>query len=362
MITAGKTVITVNLGERSHKIIIEEGVLGRLGDIIRENIDNITGCIVVTNSTIDNLYGACVQDSLERYSPQKVIVQEGEDAKTWVQAGLLIGSILKKGLDRRGLIVALGGGSVGDLAGFVASIYLRGVRIVQVPTTILGMLDSSIGGKTAVNHDDGKNLVGSFYQPSLVVSDPSVLRSLPKRETSSGLSEAVKYGVIADESLFKLLESKQNKLLNIDTYELSKVISICASIKAGYVEADERDDKGIRNALNYGHTVGHAIETVTGHQINHGEAVAIGMVAESQVAMSQGLLTKNDYERQLSLLTGLGLNIKLHSVNLCQVIEYMRRDKKAISGKIRLVLPTGIGSKPILRMVPEKEILKTLEE
>lgn len=227
--------------------------------------------------------------------------------------------------------------------------------MVQVPTTLLGQVDSGVGGKTAVNHSAGKNLIGSFHQPSLVVCDTELLSTLPKRELRSGLAEVAKYGVITDSILFKGLEVEAERLLAADTNALRWVVARCVAVKARYVKADERDDKGIRAMLNYGHTLGHAVETLSNHSISHGEAVAIGMVAASRVALSLGLLKQADLERQIALLEILGLPTET-PYGIAEVLPLMMRDKKAEHGSIRLVLPTGIGSEPVVKGVSEAEI------
>lgn len=346
---------TVHLGEGSYHVLAGGGLLGRLGEAIHEYIPDVTGCILVTSPSVDRLYGAQAMTALEALHPGKVIIPEGEEAKTWDAAGELLGALIKHGLDRRGVVVALGGGSVGDSAGFAASTYMRGVRVVQAPTTLLGQVDSGVGGKTAVNHAAGKNLIGSFHQPALVACDTGLLSTLPRRELRSGLAEVAKYGVISDATLYGGVEAEAEKLQSADADALRWVIARCVAAKARYVESDERDERGIRAALNYGHTVGHAVETLSGHTIRHGEAVAIGMVAASRVAVSLGLLRRADLERQIVLLESLGLHIEA-PYGVDEVIPLMRRDKKAEHGSIRLVLPTGIGSEPAVRVVSEAEI------
>lgn len=293
--------------------------------------------------------------TLNALHPGKITIPEGEEAKTWDAAGELLGSLIKHGLDRKSIVIALGGGSVGDSAGFAASIYMRGIRVVQVPTTLLGQVDSSIGGKTAINHPAGKNLIGTFHQPNLVACDTGLLATLPRRELLSGLAEVVKYGVIADAKLYVGVEAEAEKLLGADTYFLHWVVARCVAAKARLVESDERDERGVRAALNYGHTMGHAVETLSGHSIRHGEAVAIGMVAASRVAVALGLLMKPDLERQLALLRRLGLPTE-SPYGIDEVIPLMRRDKKSEQGSIRLVLPRGIGDEPLIRAVSEAEI------
>ncbi len=346
---------TVHLGGRSYPVLVGGGLLGRLGEAIDEHLSDVTGCVVVTSPSVEKLYGGRAITALEALSPGLVVVPDGEEAKTWGEAGKLLGDLIKHGLDRRGVVVALGGGSVGDSAGFAASIYMRGVRVVQVPTTLLGQVDSGVGGKTAVNHPAGKNLMGSFHQPGLVACDTGLLATLPKRELRSGLAEAAKYGVISDAILYRGVEVEAEKLLSADADALRWVVTRCVTAKARYVEADERDEKGIRAALNYGHTVGHAVETLSDHTIRHGEAVAIGMIAASRIAVNLGLLKQPDLERQITLLEALELPAE-SPYGVDEVIPLMRRDKKAEHGSIRLVLPTGIGTEPEVRVVSEAEI------
>ncbi len=347
---------TIHLGERTYPVFVGYGLLGRLGEVIDEYLDGVTGCVVVTSPSVDALYGGEAMAALESLHPAKVIVPEGEDAKTWESAGNLLGALIEHGLNRRGVVVALGGGSVGDSAGFAASIYMRGIRLIQVPTTLLGQVDSGIGGKTAVNHSYGKNLIGSFHQPSLVACDTAMLSTLPARELRSGLAEVAKYGVIADASLFKHLEDGSKKL----DLDLRWVVSRCAAAKAHYIEADERDTRGIRSALNYGHTFGHAVETLSRHSIRHGEAISIGMSIASRVTVSLGVLRRADLERQIALLAALGLPTEAPCA-IEDLLPLTRRDKKADGILTRLVLPTGIGSEPVVRSTSEEEIVAALE-
>ena len=346
---------TVRLGGRGYPVLAGGGLLDRLGEAIAEYIPDATGCVLVTSPQVDALYGARAMAALESLHPGKVTIPEGEEAKTWDATGELLGSLIGQGLDRKGVVVALGGGSVGDSAGFAASLYMRGIRVVQVPTTLLGQVDSGVGGKTAVNHPAGKNLIGTFHQPSLVACDTGLLSTLPRRELLSGLAEVVKYGVIADAKLYVGVEAEAEKLLSADPEALRWVVARCVAAKARLVESDERDERGVRAALNYGHTMGHAVETLSGHSIRHGEAVAIGMVAASRVAVALGLLKKPDLERQLTLLERLGLPTE-SPYGVDEVIPLMRRDKKAERGSIRLVLPTGIGGEPAISTVSEAEI------
>jgi len=351
----------VRLGDRGYKIYVGAGLSGRLGEVVAASKPEATGCVVVTSPPIEGLYGEAVAASLKRLSPRTLLVPDGEEAKHWDSAGTLLGGFLDAGLDRNGVVVALGGGAVGDLAGFAASIYMRGVAVVQVPTTLLAMVDSSIGGKTAVNHAKGKNMVGSFHQPTAVVSDPLLLRSLPVREVRSGLGEVVKHGVIADEALFRYVEKNTGRILGLDPECMSRVVGRNASIKAGYVEKDERDAKGVRAVLNYGHTLGHAAERLASPRLRHGEAVSIGMVYAADLSVSMGLMAPGDAQKQRRVLEAIGLPTKLPLLNADELISYMRRDKKSEGGVIRMVLPTGIGTPPTLRTVDEPVLVEALE-
>jgi len=346
--------IQVNLGTRSYPIYIEAGLMEKLG----EHIPSSGRRALVTTSNIFEIYG---ERAVTQLGDCMVLhVPDGEEAKQWSIAEDLLGRLIEAGFDRKSTLIALGGGSVGDLTGFVASIFLRGVDVIQIPTTLLSMVDSSIGGKTAVNHPKGKNLVGSYHQPSKVLIDPTLLETLPERETQSGLAEVIKYGIISDGGLFKYLEMKVSEKLTID--DLVDVITSCASTKARFVEVDEYDRKGIRAALNLGHTLGHAVETLSSHEVNHGEAVSIGMVTTSLIALRQGLISRIDYQRIIYLIKEYGLPLCIPDLETVKIIEVMRRDKKADKGRIRFVLPTGIGKTPVLRDVDDETIRITLEE
>ncbi|MCK4400574.1 3-dehydroquinate synthase [Candidatus Bathyarchaeota archaeon] len=356
------TASEIRLGDRGYQIYVGAGLSGRLGEIVATSKPDATGCVVVTSEPIDRLYGEAVAASLGGFNPRTFVVPDGEEAKEWENAGTLLGRFLDAGLDRNGVVIALGGGAVGDLAGFAASIYMRGVAVVQVPTTLLGMVDSGIGGKTAVNHVKGKNMIGSFHQPVAVVADPLLLLSLPIREVRSGLAEVVKYGVIADETLFRYVEENTKRLLGLDQECMSHVIGRCASIKTRYVEEDERDEKGVRAALNYGHTLGHAAEKLSSPELRHGEAVSIGMMYAADLAIGMGLMDPEEAQAQRRVLEGIGLPTKLPAaLEADELIRYMRRDKKSEEGRIRMILPTGIGSPPTLRTVKESKLMEAIE-
>ncbi len=354
-------IVEVNLGERSYRAYISRGLLRRLGKLIAEELPNLAGCAVITSEPLRRLFGDRIAESLEDAGVdfEFVLVPDGEGSKTWEEAGRALGLLIDLRLERGSAIIALGGGSIGDLSAFISSIYLRGVRHVQVPTTLLSQVDSCIGGKAAVNHPKGKNLVGAYHQPSLTAVDPTLLETLPREELASGAGEVIKYGVVADPELFEALESTPEGLLERRMPFLEDVIFRCLTIKARIIELDERDTRGYRATLNYGHTVGHAIEHLTG--MRHGMAVALGMEAEAGISRSLGLLTREDEERIIGLIGALGLRGRPPRLEPSRVLEAMRRDKKVEGGSIRLVLPTEIGRPPALVKVSAEEITRELE-
>jgi 3-dehydroquinate synthase len=354
-------IIDVRLGERSYRAYVSQDLIERLGELVRENLQGLGRCAVITSEPLKKLFGGRVAESLEGagLSFNFILAPDGEGAKTWEEAGRMLGQLVDLGIDRKSAIIALGGGAIGDLSAFVSSIYMRGVRHVQVPTTLLSQVDSCLGGKAAVNHPKGKNLIGSFHQPSLCVVDPGLLITLPDEEFISGLAEVIKYGVIADAELFETLESSLQGILDRRMPLLTELIARCLSIKARFVEADEMDVKGYRAALNYGHTVGHAVEHLTG--MRHGEAVALGMIVEAGVSRRLGLFPGEDEERLSRLLEAAGLKKMPPKLDPSRVVEAMRRDKKAEAKSPRLALPTGIGRHPRLLEPPLEVIYPHLE-
>jgi len=354
--------VWVELPGREYPIYVGEGLLSHVGGIASELLPE-GKIFVVTTETVRRLYGEPVEESLSEFFEVHVLeAPEGEEAKSWETLGELYGRLIELGVERSSTIASLGGGAVGDLAGFAAATVLRGVNLIHIPTTLLAQVDSSIGGKTAINHPLGKNLIGTFYQPRLVVSDVETLKTLPPEEIRSGLAEVAKYGVIADRGLLELLSSEADGLLDADPEVVGEVVVRCSSIKASVVERDEYDTRGVRAWLNYGHTVGHALEAVEGFSLRHGEAVSVGMVAEAHVSVSLGLMSRPDLEKLTEILGGLGLPVRWSGVDVRDVLEAMRRDKKVLQGRIRVTLPTGLGVNPVLREVSEKLLKECLRE
>jgi len=337
--------ITLPLKDHSYSILIGH-------DMLREFPRYIKGlglgkdAVIISHPVIERLHGVKLAAGLRKagYSVKVFNVPEGESSKSAAHALRLIESIAAYDVDRKVFIIALGGGVIGDLAGFVAATYKRGVPYVQVPTTFLAQVDSAIGGKTAIDLKYGKNLVGAFYQPKLVVSDTKVLKTLSRRQVRNALAEVVKYGVIADAALFVYLERNHKKALKGDPKVLAHIVERCSRIKAKAVAMDERDTRGVRVMLNFGHTVGHAIEAAGRYgQYQHGEAVALGMRVAAAISHALKLLKAVDAARIDQLLTDIGLPQKIDRVKIRDIVDLMRHDKKFTAGRNRFVLATGIG-------------------
>ncbi|MDP6127598.1 MAG: 3-dehydroquinate synthase [Dehalococcoidales bacterium] len=335
--------VRVKPGNNSYDVLIGAGLLARAGAILKEYGFN-DKAVIVTDSAVKKLYGDSLKQGLEDdgFDAHLVEVPPGEEQKSLETAGKLYQELTDFFAERGTPVVALGGGVIGDLTGFVAATYMRGVPLIQIPTTLLAQGDSSIGGKTAVNHGRLKNKVGAFYHPRLTISDTTTLKSLLPRELSNGLAEIIKHGLILDREFFSYLEENLAKVRTLDEQVLEKVISRSAEIKAGVVEKDEFD-LGLRNILNCGHTVGHALESVSELQVWHGEAVAIGMVTEARISNMLGILDRNDVDRLKSLITRAGLPTQMPDVRPEKLIEAMKHDKKNLQGKIKFVLPRTTG-------------------
>jgi 3-dehydroquinate synthase len=319
---------------------------------------------VVTNSTVQKLFGKTVVQSLRKagFEVDQTQIGDGEKFKTLRTAERLYDFLVRNRFERSDAVLALGGGVVGDLAGFVAATYHRGIPLVQVPTTLLAQIDSSVGGKTAVNHRLGKNLIGSFYQPTIVIIDPGTLVSLPARQLRSGLYEAIKYGVIADRNLFDRISRYLDSTSRVEQRELTRVIRRCCEIKARVVRIDEREG-GLRRILNYGHTVGHAIEAATGYRrFLHGEAVASGMIAESGISERMGLLDEPDRNTIVDLVRRVGKLPDTSTLALSDIISRMTLDKKTQGGCPTFVLPVELGRVVISSDVPLSIVRQALSD
>ena len=335
--------IDVRLGQNSYSIYIGSGILSQTVLRLKELGLN-DKAVIVTNPVVKRLYGNLLRQSLidAGYKTTILEVPDGEEFKSLESAGKLYQQLTEFGAERSTVILALGGGVIGDLAGFVAATYMRGVPLVQLPTTLLAQADSSIGGKTAVNHGKLKNEIGAFYQPRMTISDIATLKTLPQDELTRGLCEVIKYGVIKDEQFFTYLENNLDLIKTLDDNVLEMIVAKSAQIKAEVVENDEKDI-GLRNILNFGHTVGHAVESVSNFRIAHGQAVAVGMLAAAKIAAEIGILDSENVIRLKKLLERAGLMTKLPQLEIKQVMQTMRHDKKVQSGKIRFVLPRSIG-------------------
>ncbi|TVM03504.1 MAG: 3-dehydroquinate synthase [Candidatus Brocadia sp. WS118] len=354
--------IRVNLSSNSYNISIDKGLLPEIGDIL---VQEKSPCktLLITDKNIERVYGNVVSESLSRkkFDVRLIALKPGEDQKTLDTALMLYDACFDHKLDRNSLIVALGGGVVGDISGFVAATFMRGIPFIQVPTSLLAQVDSSIGGKVAVNHPRGKNMIGSFYQPRAVFIDTDTLSTLPAVELVAGLVEVIKYGVIRDAELFAFLENSLYDILQLNHNALRNIIATSCRIKANVVEEDEKETH-LRAILNYGHTIGHAIETITNYtQYRHGEAVAIGMLYATRIALEMGLTDTTVLERQLSLIKRLGL--PLHTgLKAEDIVRTLYTDKKVISGKLRFILPTNIGEVIISDQVTEEILYRVLSK
>src|SRR6056297_479054 len=338
--------LCVNLGEKSYNIIIGEKNLDKVGTKIKEKLPQVKKTFVISNPTVFPLYGKQVINSLKKANldPTYGLMPDGEQYKTLEYAGKFYDQLLEHKMDRSSLIISLGGGVVGDLAGFVAATYMRGINFVQLPTTLLAQVDSSIGGKVAVNHSKGKNLIGAFYQPAFVLIDVSTLTTLKKDEFKSGMGEVSKHGMALDADYFTYIEENSELILKLDFSVLIKLIYGSCQLKGEIVEKDEKE-QGIRKVLNFGHTIGHALENIYDYKkYRHGEAVAIGMVCNSKIAYERGLIDKTHVKRLIKVLKKVGLPTELPlGVKVKDILSSMKNDKKSFQNKIPLILPTNIG-------------------
>ncbi len=351
--------VKVILGDRSYDIEIGQGLAG-IGPRL-QGLGLGRKMALVTNPRVRKLYGQQAMDSLKAagFVVMAVEIPDGEQSKSLDWANSIYTALLINSFDRKSALVALGGGVIGDLTGFAAATFMRGIPFIQVPTTLLAMVDSSVGGKTGVNHPMAKNMIGAFYQPKKVVMDLAVLQSLPKEEFLSGMAEVIKYGVIWDSAFFDYLDANRENILSLDQEALSHIIRRSCEIKAEVVSKDEREG-GLRAILNYGHTLGHAIETAEQYRMRHGHAVAIGMVYAARLAQAIGLCDAAVPERVEKLIASYGLPTKLSALSrkpsTRELMDTMRIDKKAEGGKVKFVLPTKIGEVVITKEWDEQRL------
>lgn len=357
--------IPVALERNPYEVLIERHGLNRLGDeLLRSGVKTGRKILIVSNRDVAGPYGEQCIDALRSagFDPSLLVIEAGEERKNLATIQQIYDEAFRLRLERSSLFVALGGGVVGDMTGFAAATWLRGLAVVQVPTTLLAMVDAAIGGKTGVNHPGGKNLIGAFHQPKLVLIDPSTLASLPEREFRAGMAEVIKYGVIGDADLFAQLEQggKLSSVEEMDPSLLQTTLERSAQAKARVVAADEREG-GLRAILNYGHTFGHVVENLTGYGTwLHGEAVAIGMVAAGELAVQRNLWSREDCDRQRRLIAQAGLPTAWPTLNPTAVLDTLTGDKKVQDGKVRFVLPKALGSVTIVNDVEQREILDCL--
>lgn len=356
----------VDLGQKSYDVAIAPNNLNQLGSLMLP-LQLGKKVLLVSNPEIFQHYGEQVVESLTLagFDVKSCTLPAGESYKTLKTLQIIYDAALEHRLERSSTLVALGGGVVGDMTGFAAATWLRGIQVVQVPTSLLAMVDAAIGGKTGVNHPQGKNLIGAFHQPKLVAIDPTVLQTLPPRELRAGMAEVIKYGVIWDRELFSQLEQSQHldQMAAIDPILLHSLLERSCQAKADVVSQDEQE-AGLRAILNYGHTIGHAVESLTGYTtVLHGEAVAIGMIAASRIAVELGLWTTECDRRQLALIEKAGLPTQLPlGLDIDQIIDTLQTDKKVKAGIVRFILPTDIGKVTITDQVPASVIRQVLQQ
>lgn len=346
--------IKVSLKKRSYEIIVGENILSAAGKFIKR-LEIGTDAFIITNSYIKNKYAQELNKGLKKYnvSVEYRLVPDSEESKSLATFSSVINDLAQFDYGKKPFIIAFGGGVIGDLSGFISSVYKRGIPYVQIPTTLLAQVDSSIGGKTALDLGVAKNLVGSIFQPRLVISDVALLSTLEKRQVSAGLAEIIKYGLIRDAGLFSFLEKNSKELNTVKPRVYEHLVTSCSKIKAQVVSSDEREERGIRTILNFGHTIGHAIEAAGGYRhYNHGEGVALGMLVASDLSRTMGLLDNNAHQRVEKLIAQAGLPTRIKGVKLKDIINAHYRDKKFIGAVNRFVLLEGIGKTKIVANVP----------
>ena len=356
--------LRVELGDNSYPLVVGTGLLNSVGELLIPHIKS-NKVLIVSDAYVKTRYMPVVLKSLKDagLDVSTIEVPVGEESKSLVQFSRIQDSLVEHQLDRGSMLIALGGGVIGDLAGFAAAVYMRGIPYVQIPTTLQAQVDASVGGKTAINHPKGKNLIGAFHQPKLVVIDVDTLKTLPQRDIRSGLIEVIKMGVIRDEPLFERVEENLEAILNLDDTTLIEIISQACVNKAEIVAKDEKES-GLRMVLNYGHTFGHALEAMTHYnRYRHGEAVSIGMNCAAQLATNLRMFSETDFQRQRALLKRAKLPITFPTDLIPEALcDAMYLDKKTLGGKLRLILPTRIGEVVIHDDVDDRHILEAISQ
>ena len=349
------TEVPVHLSERSYAVLVGSDLMDRVGEQVRRVLPEARVCAVVTDSTVGPLYGERVLTSLRRsgFEPVLITVAAGEPSKSMVCVEDVCRHMIRAGMDRTSFLVALGGGVVGDLAGFAASIFFRGIPYVQIPTTVVSVVDSSVGGKTGVNTPEGKNLLGCFHQPRLVLADVDTLSTLPRREYNEGFAEIIKHAAIRDEAMMELIERLAGAEVGGRTEALVALVARNVAIKAAIVAADEHETAGLRALLNFGHTIGHGIEASAGYgQLLHGEAISLGIVAALRISEEVAGLDAGASEKVIALLRRYELPLRLPaSITTADVMAKLSRDKKFMAGAVRFVVLRGLGDAVVSRDV-----------
>ncbi|MCP3892122.1 MAG: 3-dehydroquinate synthase [Desulfobulbaceae bacterium] len=349
--------ITVGLGERSYPISIGSGVLGNVSEFLLQKSIGNKYC-VISDSNVGSLYGEKLIDAMQDagISCEMITFPAGEENKNTSTVTTLASAMAERGFDRSDAIIALGGGVVGDISGFLASIFMRGIPFIQIPTSLLAQVDSSVGGKTGVDIPQGKNLVGTFYQPQAVFIDLDVLSTLPMSEYRGGLAEVIKYGVIIDKVFFSFLLENRAQILALDSDILLPMIRRCCEIKADVVEKDEREG-GLRRILNFGHTIGHAVEAASGYSLIHGYGVSIGMQAVARMAVLSGHSTQSEMSEVEEILKAYELPLDIpNEFDIAQLKKYLLADKKTVGGRVFFVIPEQIGKVIITDKVKPEHI------
>lgn len=349
--------IAVATPSRSYTISLGDGLIDRMSPLL-DDVRAPARRFVVSSPRVWRLHGQRFSAAL---AAEPILVPDGERFKQLATVSRVYDALIRANADRASTLVTFGGGVIGDLAGFAAASYLRGISLVHVPTTLLAQVDSAIGGKVGVNHPLGKNLIGAFYQPLAVVVDPSVLLTLPRREFRAGLYEVIKYGMTSSPTLFERLGRSRKEIFARDPEALAEIIGESCRIKAAVVSADEKES-GLRRILNFGHTAGHALESITRYRrYRHGEAVAYGMMVAAQLAVARGALAERDRADLSRLITSLGPLPPIGDLTTSQILEAVQHDKKVVAGRLHFVLPTAIGATAIVDDVTDEEMGRALE-